>query len=237
MAPSRFRTQSGLTLLELLVAMAVTALIVAVLGGVLRLASRAWERGEEKLEGQQQSRDLIALLSEEIRSAYPYQAKEGETPVYFFEGSEGRVRFVSALSDPSVDGEAPLRLVAIFVEPGRGLFVRSTPIRGGGLPEERREGARLLSARVREVHLRYLGPDGWSPSWEPKKVPPRSAPGARPPGGQAAATTGPTPPPALPRAVEVSLTLAAAPPLGPLVVPVLAAIEFKKTNPAGGPPS
>lgn len=239
MGPSRFRSQSGLTLLELLVTMAVTALIVAVLGGVLRLASRAWERGEEKLEGQQQSRDLVGLLSEELRSAYPYQVKEkeGETPVYFFEGSEGRVRFVSALSDPSLEGEAPLRLVTIFVEPGRGLLVRSTPVRGRGLPEERPGAAQLLSSRVREVHLRYLAPEGWTASWEPKKVPPGPAPGGRPGSGQAAGAPGPEPVRALPRAVEVSITLVGSQPLGPLTVPVLAAIELKKANPAGRPSS
>lgn len=205
---------------------------MGLLGGVLRLGSRAWERGEQQVEAQQRSRDLVALLSEELRSVYPYQLRRDTQLVYFFEGQGDRVRFVSALSDPAPDRRAPLRVVTVFVEPGRGLFVRSTPLLGGGLPEEGRDAAQLLDDRVREIRLRYLGAEeGWVSSWEPKEVPPA---GSLAVALRARRPVGSEPTPAIPRAVEATLTLAPSHVLGPITVPVFTTTELSKTNPAGG---
>ncbi len=213
--------------------MGVVALIAGVLGGTLRLASRAWERGEQQLAAGQRSRDVVDLLGQELRSAYPYQLKEGTKLVYFFQGQGGRVRFVSALSDPSPDAPALLRVVTFFVEPGQGLFVQSAPLLGGGLPEEVRGAARLLDSRVRELRLRYLAPEGWVSSWEPKAVTPAGAlAGALK--GQATGAATAEPVPTIPRAVEVILTFASSRLVGPLTIPVFATTELKKTNPAGG---
>jgi len=226
--------QDGFTLLELLIALAAMVLISMVLGGVLRLGSRAWDRGEQQLDTQQRNRDLVELLGQELRSTYPYLLREGDKLVYFFEGEGGRVRFVSALSDPSPGGHAPFRVVTLFFERGRGLFVQSTPLLGGGLPDERRGTAQLLDSRVREFRLRYLGPEGWVSSWEPQEVKPVEAQ-ARGLRGQAARSVAPEPPPAIPRAVEVTLTLAPSRALGPITLPIFAATDLKKTNPAGKP--
>lgn len=208
------------------------ALVVGLLGGVLRLGSRAWERGEQALETQQRSRDLMAFLTQELRSVYPYQVKLDATPVYFFQGADDRVRFVSTLADPFPDGRAPFRVVSFFAEPGQGLLVQSAPLLGAGLPEE--GPAHLLDRRVRALRLRYLVKEGWVSSWEPKEVPPAASQAgalrARP-GGNAA---GPEPAPAIPRAVEVTVTLDSSVVLGPITVPVFAGMELKKTNPAGG---
>lgn len=183
------------------------------------------------MEAQQRSRDLVSLLSQELRSAYPYQLKEGTRLVYFFQGQGGRVRFVSALSDSSPDARTPFRVVTFSVEPGRGLVVQSSPLLGGGLPEHAGT-ALLLDSRVREVHLRYLAPEGWVSSWEPKEVTPAGAlTGAL--RGRATGAGIAEPAPAIPRAVEVTFTLTPSRLLGPITIPVFAATELKRTNPAG----
>jgi len=228
--------QEGFTLLELLIALAAMVLISMVLGGVLRLGSRAWERGEQQLEIQERSRGLVALLSQELRSAYPYAMADGDKLVHFFQGERGRVRFVSALSDPSPAGDASFRVVTLFLEPGRGLFIRSAPLLGRGLPEEGRASAHLLDSRVQEFHLRYLGPDGWVSSWEPQEVKPAEARSRGLQGGLGAGSA-PESAPAIPRAVEVTLTLAPSRALGPITLPIFAATDLKKTNPAGKPGS
>jgi len=226
--------QRGFTLLELLIALAAMVLVSAVLGGVLRLGSRAWERAEQRVEAQQRVRDLVTLMSQELSSAYPYPVREGEKLVHFFRGDGGRVRFVSALSDPAPDGQATLRLVTFFVERGRGLFVQSTSVRGGGLPEERAENAHLLDARVREMRLRYLAPEGWVSSWEPKEITATEIQSRGLRGSPASRPAVADPPPSIPRAVEVILTLAQSREvLGPLTFPIFAATDLKKANPAG----
>lgn len=233
-----FRSQGGFTLLELIIAVAVIALVAGVIGGVLRLGSRAWERGEQRLEEQQRGRDLMALVSQELRSVYPYQIKEGERRIFFFRGEEARVQFVSSLSDPGPDPGRGLRLVTIALEDGQGLFIMAAPLLGGQRPEEVRAPAHLLDGRVRELHLRYLGAEGWVNQWEPKEVPPQETPQ-----GKKAAEL-PEPTPRIPRAVEITLTLSADTPEGrrtlslpPITIAVFAAIDLKKSNPAGGPGS
>ncbi len=214
-----------------MIALAAMVLISAVLGGALRLGSRAWDRGEQQVEMQGRNRDVVWILSQELRSAYPYPAKDGEKLVNFFRGEGQSVRFVSALSDPSPGGRAPFRLVTFFFEPGRGLFVESAPILGGALPEENRGAARLLDSRVREFRLRYLGPDGWVSSWESKEMTTTEAGRRRLPGGQAGRPAAPDQGPAIPRAVEVTLTLPGL--QGPILLPIFATTDLKKTNPAG----
>lgn len=225
--------QEGFTLLELLIALVVMVLITMVLGGVLRLASRAWERGEQQVETQERSRDLVALLSQELRSAYPYAITDGDKLVHFFQGEGGRVRFVSAVSDPSPGGHAPFRVVTLFFERGGGLFIRSAPLLGRGLPEDGHASAHLLDSRVQEFRLRYLGPEGWVSSWEPREVKPAEARSRGLRGGPAAGPATPESDPAIPRAVEVTLTLAPSRALGPITLPIFAATDLKKTNPAG----
>ena len=219
-----------------MIALAAMVLIGMVLGGALRLGSRAWDRGEQQVEIQGRNRDIVWILSQELRSAYAYPVKDGGKLVNFFQGEGQRVRFVSALSDPSPGGRAPFRLVTFSFEPGRGLFVQSAPILGG-LPEENRGAARLLDSRVREFRLRYLGPDGWVSSWEPKEMTTTEARSRGLTGGQAGRPAAPDPGPAIPRAVEVTITLAPSGVLDPMTFPLFAATDLKKTNPAGKPGS
>lgn len=220
-----------------MIALAAMVLISVVLGGALRLGSRAWERGEQQVEIQSRNRDVVWILSQELRSAYPYQTQDGDKLVYYFYGEGARVRFVSALSDPSPGGRAPFRLVTFFFEPGRGLFVESAPILGGGLPEENRGAARLLDSRVQEFRLRYLGPDGWVSSWESKELPPAETQKRGFRTGRPVQSGTPEPAPAIPRAVEVTLTLASPGLQGPILLPIFAATDLKKVNPAASPGS
>jgi len=85
-----------------------------------------------------------------------------------------------------------------------------------------------LDDRVREIRLRYLGPNGWVGAWEPKDV---KAAGAQR-GGRPEQVAESSPP--IPRAVEVTLTLAPSHILGPITVPVFTTTELKRANPAGG---
>ncbi len=228
--PPRRRSAStrGFTLLELLIAVALIALMAGIIGGVLRLASRAWEQGEHKIDVTQRQRDLVLLLAEELRSAYPYQVKDGLHRIYFFEGGPDRVQFVSALTEPGFAPRSGLRNVTISFDRRQGLSIQSAPLLGGGMPKKGEGRAQLLDEEVQDFQLRYLGPDGWVSSWKSKEV--TAAATLQKKAARSVST--PKPEATIPRAVEMTVAIKGE--ARPFIVPLFAAVEMQKRNPAGG---
>jgi len=62
----RLKRNRGFTLLELLLAMTLVALIVVLVYGSLRLGIRAWEKGEQSAERSQTTRIVLDLLRRQI---------------------------------------------------------------------------------------------------------------------------------------------------------------------------
>lgn len=91
---------SGFTLLELVVTFTILSLVVIMILGALRLGSAAWEKGEERAEKIQKKRVVFDLLSQQMKSAFPYRIKsqKAESDYLAFLGDGGSLRFVSAFS-------------------------------------------------------------------------------------------------------------------------------------------
>ena len=91
---------SGFTLLELIVTFTILSLVVIMVLGALRLGSAAWEKGEDRAEKIQKKRIVLDLLSQQMKSSFPYRVKsqkaEADYLVYLGDGSS--LRFVSAFS-------------------------------------------------------------------------------------------------------------------------------------------
>ncbi len=98
---------SGFTLLEVLLSMAILGLVVLLVFGALRLGVRAWERGERDVEAYQQLRSGLGLLAQQVRSAFPFRLTVGyqesgvrsqESGVGFlFEGTPTSLHFVTTM--------------------------------------------------------------------------------------------------------------------------------------------
>jgi general secretion pathway protein J len=100
MNPSTISKESGFTLLELVITFTILSLILLVIAGAMRLGSAAWERGEEKAEKFQRGRAGFSLLSQQLKSAYPYKvkAKQAEPDYLAFQGASDSLRFVTNFS-------------------------------------------------------------------------------------------------------------------------------------------
>jgi len=91
--------QRAFTLLELLIALALIGLMVALLFGALRFGSKAWDISEQRVERDTEIIMLWQYLSDRFREARDLSAhvqSEGETH-HFFDGERDGVEFVSPM--------------------------------------------------------------------------------------------------------------------------------------------
>lgn len=88
------RCRAGFTLIELMVAITLLGVLLAVLYGSFYLGHRAMEKAHARSEESQRLRGGRELLSAYIRSAHPYRSQSG----VFFAGDADRLSFVSSLS-------------------------------------------------------------------------------------------------------------------------------------------
>ncbi len=176
----------GFTLLELLISLTIFSMVAVIVYATLNFCSRAVEHGEARSTENQRARAALALISRQIKSAYPLSLQAGgETFVYFFGEPDG-MRFVSAAGRPEAGG---LEKVTYFLREDRdgrrSLWVRtSAPTLPADLVNDR-EGSLRQEAEVlpdvESVSWEYLGPaqsrqDGrvqnreeWNERWSGKQ--------------------------------------------------------------------
>ncbi len=111
-------SDAGYTLAELLVALAIVAMIGAFMSGGLRFGTRVWERSKFETQGLE---DVIAVqdaLRGILTQAYPAKARSvTKSEQVAFDGARDEIRFLSPLpSQLGGGGNVPTRL---FVERGR----------------------------------------------------------------------------------------------------------------------
>ncbi len=165
--------------------MTILGLMASVVFGGLRLGTRAWEKGEKEAERLQRLRIVSALISSQLRCAYPYslvkRPKPGQElnvdrqeelerrkkgPPVFFQGGPDALRFVSTRAlDPSMNG-----LAHVFYElVSDGKFrVREYFVRGkDSLQEVPDKRGNVLLKGVGSMRFNYLGkaPGEEEPAW------------------------------------------------------------------------
>lgn len=159
-----------MTLVEVLLALAIFAVIVVVLVGSLRVGVGAWEAGERQAAAQQEIRAVVELLTEALAAAYPYRGRLGGglERVVLFRGESAEVGWITtapplALDAPAVPfhavilrhgGEAELRVVERLVP-------AEEPFADGPLT--------VLARSVTGLRLQYRDDQGvWQDAWDGK---------------------------------------------------------------------
>lgn len=158
--------QKGFTLLEILIAMTILSLIAVIIGASLRLGIRAWERGEADIESSQNIRFFVERLSQQIKSAYPYQMQIDGEKAIAFQGKSDSIFFVTS----SVrDNEGGLKWFSYFVKDG------SLTVQEGMLPDKKvmekiSEDGEVLDLNISELKFGYFSSEKkeWKESWDSK---------------------------------------------------------------------
>ncbi len=172
--------QRGFTLLELVIAMALAAMVVALLGAGLNVLIKDWQRSTDALDEKFDNSLILLQIERAFQGAFAhlYMHPKEKVSYILFEGKTDRVTWVSTVSPQRESG-----LYAWQITPGKddkGIELRITPAFADD-PAKRLEKAkpRLLFENY-QVRLEYLDIDPihqdsefeeskWLDEWSAKK--------------------------------------------------------------------
>jgi general secretion pathway protein J len=170
----------GFTLLELVIALTILAMIAGSVAAGIRLAAASIERGEAVTRDAARLRAVVGIFERAIMSADPLPIPVGDNTTAYFAGEEKSVRFLTAGAPSAVHGGG-LRLISFFERTGGegdGIaLATASPFRDEGAERwEGTENARILVPGAGELAFTYsAGPteEGaweWVPAWDLKET-------------------------------------------------------------------
>lgn len=159
---------AGFTLIEVVLALTIFALLGAILYGAFSLSHSALAKSQSAAGRGQTQRSTADLLGSYIRSAHPYRSSPQEQTI-FFDGESDRLAFISAYSHSMGGrGMAKIQITADADNHGRGTLKleEMTPVRVGEDEGAAGESHRLvLQDRISNFRISYLDPQAEEQTW------------------------------------------------------------------------
>ena len=150
-------TSGGFTLLEVLIALTLSALIMLMLAMGMNLVLNDWTRSSNRLEESIDKVLLLLQIERAIEGAFPYVYKDrDENKKYiFFEGDEEKMSWVSTVSPGRESGLMAWQL--LLNNEKSGLDIRITPAFASDPTESLEEQATTISAlQDYKAYFEYL---------------------------------------------------------------------------------
>ncbi len=154
----------GFTLLELIIAITILSLVTLMIGSGFRLGLDAWKKGEKETIATQRMRVLSGLLSQQIKSLYPYEMEIEDEMVVVFKGKSDSVMFVTTLTDSSYGGFKWVR----YSYKDENLLYKEGLLPDKELIKKISVNEEVIDSNIGEVKFRYYSPDEgeWKESWD-----------------------------------------------------------------------
>ncbi|NOX21141.1 MAG: prepilin-type N-terminal cleavage/methylation domain-containing protein [Nitrospirae bacterium] len=166
----------GFTLLELIISLAISGLILVILGSSMMLSWRAEEKASERQELSERIRIITQRISWMLRGAYPFQKATPEGRMLYFEGKPDSLGLVttSVIKDQDLINSPGLKWVKLYLD-GNKLMVQEKLFFLKDIFDE--EGGRVytMADDIEEISFEYFdrdNPDGeedWTDTWDPKE--------------------------------------------------------------------
>jgi general secretion pathway protein J len=171
--------QRGFTLVEVLLAMTLMSMLLALAYGGLRASTRATEKGQQILDDSNRIRMAHQFVRKQLTQLLPLAFDEDETQQLrtVFEGSSRRIRYVAQMPGYLGFGGPQVQELE-FVQGEEGLELVLSHALLQGFEEEylyEREPVLLLD-KVQTAEFSFLGIDEngemtqWTPDWEDETV-------------------------------------------------------------------
>jgi prepilin-type N-terminal cleavage/methylation domain-containing protein len=159
----------GFTLIEVVLALTIFALMAAILYGAYSLGHSAVAKSQVNSTRNQKQRSIADLLGSYVRSAFPYRESPQEQTI-FFEGDSDSLTFVSAYSQ-GMGGRGMAKIQITQDEDEKGETTvkldETAPVR---INSESGSGGQtysiVLHDNVKEFRLAYLDPQAEEETWE-----------------------------------------------------------------------
>ena len=165
------QTSRGFTLIEVVLALSIFAIMGAILYGAFSLSHSAVAKSQASFEQNQKLRSFNDLLGGYIRSAYPYRQSAQDMTV-FFDGQEDQLTFISSLSlAMGGRGMSKIRVAWEGAEEGEGAIQleEEVPVRFNVSEDRDYGGLRndvVIQERVKELRFAYLDSKSEDEKWE-----------------------------------------------------------------------
>ncbi|NOZ68965.1 MAG: prepilin-type N-terminal cleavage/methylation domain-containing protein [Deferribacteres bacterium] len=158
------RNRKGFTLLELIISITILSMVILLISSGYRLALDSWEKGENETAATQRLRILSSLLSQQLKSAYPYRAKIEGKRVVLFRGDAASVMFATALTDSSYGG---FKWVKYSYDNGT-LLYKEGLLPDKKLTEKLSGDEEIIDTDLGGVEFSYFSADEgeWKESWD-----------------------------------------------------------------------
>lgn len=172
----------GFTLIELMLAITIFAMVVGVIFSSFRVGISAWQGGERDIVFHQSMRATVELLFREISGTHLYKITPDTMDVHrdfsAFFGSQDSLLFVSTATLQNRIGG--VSLIELWVDEDQGLMLGEAPalfssyeeMRGVNLRDDAQ--AQVLSSWVKKITFRYFQREGteddgvWQEQWDPR---------------------------------------------------------------------
>jgi len=92
------KSRAGFTILELTISISLIGLIVLIMVGAMRLASRSIDSGEKKIESLERTRSSLNILDSQIQSQIPLTYDAEGIKKYYFVGDRELLQFATNYS-------------------------------------------------------------------------------------------------------------------------------------------
>lgn len=152
----------GFTLLELVIALTLLAIMSSVLYGALGYAGRSWEGGEAKAEATAGMRLSHGFLRTQLESQHPMRMRKMPDFPLLFAGTRDEVRFAAPLPARITGGGVWYYRLRLLSEDDHSRLVleRSLPdVDAAALPQFEKSERSILAEDVKEVRVGYFGYD------------------------------------------------------------------------------
>lgn len=148
----------GFTLVEILIALAILAMIVASTFTIFRSSSRSWQKGEERSERYHTARVAMGKMATEIS-----QAVMSEDGLSKFIGSSSEISFISFVS--TAQGVFEMAEIEYWLDEDHKLLMRNEEI-DPDYDFSTQDYSDILADNISEMEFSYYDGLIWSDTWD-----------------------------------------------------------------------